>query len=99
VEVTGCLDMAKTNYLIEGLSGTGKSSVYEELARRGYPAITTDRTWAYSADPITGLPGAPAHHDNFMWDMAKQLKPWKVPYPISCSYAVAAETGTISYLL
>jgi uridine kinase len=34
--------MAKRNYLVEGLSGAGKSSVYEELVRRGYTAITTD---------------------------------------------------------
>ena len=66
--------MAKTNYLIEGLSGTGKSSVCDELARRGYPAIHTDRTWAYSADPTTGLPGGPAHHDNWKWDKAKAIE-------------------------
>jgi gluconate kinase len=49
--------MAKRNYLVEGLSGTGKSSVYEELIRRGYKAISTDRAWAYHADPDTGLRG------------------------------------------
>jgi hypothetical protein len=38
---------------VEGLSGTGKSSVYEELIRRGYKAISTDRAWSYSADPDT----------------------------------------------
>lgn len=37
--------MANRNYLVEGLSGTGKSSVYEELIRRGYLAISTDRAW------------------------------------------------------
>jgi hypothetical protein len=31
--------------LVEGLSGAGKSSVYEELIRRGYKAISTDRAW------------------------------------------------------
>jgi gluconate kinase len=49
--------MAKRNYLVEGLSGTGKSSVYEELIRRGYKAISTDRAWAYHADPDTELRG------------------------------------------
>src|SRR6266568_5421617 len=34
--------VAKRNYLVEGLSGAGKSSVYEELIRRGYKAISTD---------------------------------------------------------
>jgi serine kinase of HPr protein (carbohydrate metabolism regulator) len=35
--------MALRNYLVEELSGTGKSSVYDELIRRGHPAISTDR--------------------------------------------------------
>jgi hypothetical protein len=43
--------MAKRNYLVEGLSGAGKSSVYEELIRRGYKAISTDRAWKQRADP------------------------------------------------
>jgi gluconate kinase len=49
--------MAKRNYLVEGLSGAGKSSVYEELIRRGYKAISTDRAWAHHADSDTGLRG------------------------------------------
>lgn len=65
--------MAKRNYLVEGLSGAGKSSVYEELTRRGYKAISTDRAWAYHADPDTGLPGGPIHHDNWMWDREKAV--------------------------
>jgi serine kinase of HPr protein (carbohydrate metabolism regulator) len=58
--------MAKRNYLVEGLSGAGKSSVYEELIRRGYKAISTDRAWAYHADPDTGLPGGPIHQNHWM---------------------------------
>jgi hypothetical protein len=42
--------VAKRNYLVEGLSGSGKSSVYEELIRRGYRAISTDRAWKRHAD-------------------------------------------------
>jgi hypothetical protein len=41
--------------LVEGLSGAGKSSAHEELIRRGYEAINTDRAWAYHADSDTGL--------------------------------------------
>ena len=63
--------MAKRNYLVEGLSGTGKSSVYDELIRRGYHAISTDREWSFSADPETGLPGGPGGHENWMWDEQK----------------------------
>ena len=65
--------MARRNYLVEGLSGTGKSSVYDELVRRGYPAISTDRAWSYSADPDTGLPGGPIGHDTWMWDRHKAV--------------------------
>ena len=73
--------MAKRNYLVEGLSGAGKSSVYEELVRRGYTAISTDRAWAYSADPKTGLPGGPTHHDNWMWDQQKAVSELESPEP------------------
>ena len=65
--------MAKRNYLVEGLSGTGKSSVYEELIRRGYNAISSDRAWGYDADPDTGLPGGPESFDTWMWDRQKAL--------------------------
>ena len=47
-EERGC--MAQRNYLVEGLSGAGKSSVYEELIQRGYKAVTTDRAWKYRND-------------------------------------------------
>jgi hypothetical protein len=67
------VDYGKINYLIDGLSGTGKSTILEELTRRGYHAISSDRVWAYSADPETGLPGGPRHHDNFMWDKTKAI--------------------------
>jgi thymidylate kinase len=73
--------MAKRNYLVEGLSGAGKSSVYEELIRRGYKAISTDTAWAYHADPDTGLPGGPIQHDNWMWDRDKAVSELESPEP------------------
>jgi hypothetical protein len=73
--------MAKRNYLVEGLSGAGKSSVYEELIGRGYKAISTDRAWKYHADPDTGLPGRPIHHDNSMWDQQKAVSELESPEP------------------
>jgi gluconate kinase len=73
--------MAKRNYLVEGLSGAGKSSVYEELIRRGYKAISTDRDWAYHADPDTGLPGGPIRHHTFMWDQQKAVSELESPEP------------------
>jgi len=44
------------NYLIEGVSGTGKTSVYKELRRRGYHAIDGDSDLAFQGDPETGEP-------------------------------------------
>jgi hypothetical protein len=73
--------MAKRNYLVEGLSGAGKSSVYDELIRRGYPAVSTDRAWAYYADPDTGLPGGPIGHENFMWNEQRAVSELESPEP------------------
>jgi hypothetical protein len=65
--------MAERNYLVEGLSGTGKSAVYDELVRRGYYAISTDRAWSFHADPDTGLPGGNASHETWVWDQRKAV--------------------------
>lgn len=65
--------MAKRNYLVEGLSGAGKSAVCEELIRRGYKAVSTDRAWAYHADPGTGPTSGPISHDTWMWDPKKAV--------------------------
>jgi hypothetical protein len=46
--------MGKRNYLIERVSGTGKTAVCHELRRRGYHAINGDRELAYRGDPTTG---------------------------------------------
>jgi len=42
------------NFLIEGVSGSGKTSVCTELERRGYQGIHGDRVLAYVGDPGTG---------------------------------------------
>ena len=70
--------MAKRNYLVEGLSGAGKSSVYEELIRRGYKAISTDRAWKVHADTATGLSDRPIHS---MWDQQKAVSELESPEP------------------
>ncbi|WP_026554732.1 AAA family ATPase [Arthrobacter sp. 35W] len=62
--------MGSRNFLIEGGSGTGKTSVCEELARRGYHAIHGDRELAYQGDPNTGEPvnvTGLAVHDHHIW--------------------------------
>jgi hypothetical protein len=71
--------MGVRNYLIEGVSGAGKTAVAAELQRRGYQAIHGDRELAYRGDPETGLPVTPPtdpptarwlseHH---VWDVEK----------------------------
>lgn len=61
--------MGQKNYLIEGSSGTGKTSVATELARRGYHVIHGDRTLSYVGDPETGAPlsGPPPGVDVAQW--------------------------------
>lgn len=51
------------NYLIEGVSATGKTSVCNELRRRGFHAINGDTDLAYQGNPETGEPtdDAPSH--------------------------------------
>src|SRR6476620_8667615 len=73
--------MAKRNYLVEGLSGAGKSSVYEELIRRAHKAISTDRAWKRLAEPDTGLPGGPTRYSESIWDQQKALSELEGPEP------------------
>jgi len=61
--------MARRNYLVEGLSGAGKSSVYEELIRRGYKAISTDRAWKRN------------HRGTSLWDEQKAVSELERPEP------------------
>lgn len=71
--------MGVRNYLIEGVSGAGKTAVAMELQRRGYQAIHGDRELAYWGDPATGLPIAPKEgtataewiSEHHIWDVEK----------------------------
>lgn len=66
------LSMGRKNILVEGTSGTGKTSVCEELKRRGYQAIHGDRELAYQGDPDTGAPAdvkGLAVHDHHIWSV------------------------------
>lgn len=48
--------MGVRNFLIAGVSGSGKTSVCAELQRRGYHTVHGDRELAYQGDPETGTP-------------------------------------------
>ena len=64
--------MGVRNYLIEGLSGTGKTSVFDELQRRGYQAIHGDRELRGDAETDEATSGPmPGHHLPPIWDVAK----------------------------
>lgn len=74
--------MGVKNYLIDGVSGTGKTAVAEELQRRGYHVIHGDRELSYRGDPETGEPldglaeetvmDWPAWvHQHHIWDVDK----------------------------
>jgi thymidylate kinase len=74
--------MGVRNYLIEGVSGAGKTTVAEELQRRGYHVIHGDRELSYPGDPETGKPlDGLAHetvtdnvtwmHEHHIWDVDK----------------------------
>lgn len=60
------------NYLIEGVSGTGKTLVCKELRRRGFHAINGDTDLAYQGDPETGEPtdDVPSHWHH-IWHVDK----------------------------
>jgi gluconate kinase len=63
--------MGIRNYLIEGVSGAGKTSVCDELQRRGYHAIHGDRELAYQGDPETGEPTDGSTHEHHIWRVDK----------------------------
>ncbi len=68
--------MGKRNYLIEGVSGSGKTSVCHELRRRGYAALNSDRDLRQHTDPTTGekpttFSSPEIRHGNNLWDIEK----------------------------
>jgi dephospho-CoA kinase len=71
--------MGKRNYLIEGVSGAGKTAVCAELQRRGYQTIDGDNALAYQGDPATGQPADGLRHEHsaiftsehHIWDVEK----------------------------
>jgi dephospho-CoA kinase len=58
-------------YLIDGVSGAGKTTVCDELNKRGYKAIEADETLADWIDPLTGLPTEDHSSYNWHWDEKK----------------------------
>ncbi len=63
--------MGVKNFLVEGVSCTGKTSVCDELQRRGYHCIHGDRDLAYWGDPKTGEPLESSAYEHWIWDVDK----------------------------
>ena len=65
--------MGIRNYLIEGVSCAGKTTVCNELQRRGYQAIHGDRELAYWGDQKSGEPvdGSAGENGAWIWNIEK----------------------------
>lgn len=63
--------MGVRNHLIEGVSGTGKTSVCMELRQRGHHAINGDTDLAYRGDPETGEPTDVPSHWHHIWSVER----------------------------
>jgi gluconate kinase len=65
--------MGIKNYLIDGVSCAGKTTVCDELLRRGYHTIHGDRELAYFGDLETGEPldDCASENRSWIWDVAK----------------------------
>ena len=59
------------NFLVEGVSGTGKTSVCHELRRRGHDAVNGDTDLAYQGHPVTGVPTDTRTHHHHIWDVER----------------------------
>ncbi len=66
--------MGKKNYLIEGVSGAGKTTVAIALQKRGYHVIHGDRELVYRGHPETGEPvTSDTATPSAEWDSEHQL--------------------------
>ena len=65
--------MGIKNYVIDGVSSAGKTTVCDELQRRGYHAIHGDRELASWGNLKTGEPvdGSADEQRTWMWNVAK----------------------------
>ena len=79
------MGMGAKNYLIEGVSCSGKTSVCDELQRRGYHAIHGDRELAYWGDPRTGEPLDSSAYEHWIWDVDK-VRAWAADHRHAASF-------------
>ncbi len=89
--------MGVRNYLVEGVSGTGKTSVCHELNRRGHHAINGDRELAYQGDPETGLAIDSARHDHHLWDVAR-VRAWTADRSVPATFFCGGSRNFAQFL-
>lgn len=100
--------MGIRNYLIEGISGTGKTTVGEDLQRRGYHVVHGDRELKYRGDPKTGAPPAePSHlskrdkiiweHEHLVWNIDR-VKSVIADHSISISFFCGGSRNFSSFI-
>lgn len=63
--------MGVKNYVLDGVSCAGKTTVCDELQRRGFHAIHGDRELAYWGDAETGKPLDSTAYEHWIWDIDK----------------------------
>lgn len=63
--------MGVRNFLVEGVSCAGKTTVAAELERRGHHVVHGDRVLAYQGDPVTGAPLPGHRHEHHIWDVVE----------------------------
>lgn len=81
------------NYLIEGVSGTGKTSVCQELRRRGFHAINGDTDLAYHGEPERASRWTTCRRTGITSGTWTESEPWS-PTRLSASPSSAAARGT-----
>lgn len=97
--------MGRRNYLIDGVSGAGKTAVCTELQRRGYHAIHGDRELAYQGDPETGQPMATLRHEHsasfisehHIWDVEK-VKAYVANQDVAVTYFCGGSRNSSKFI-
>lgn len=65
----GFYDLVVVVAQIDGLSGTGKSTLRAELSHRGWCAVDSDQEFAYHGDPVSGRPSDVKIRAHWIWDL------------------------------